>query len=119
MPHEDLSYLKVKLKDTCDKYSQIYVQYKYKKIIEQLSNNCIMRQEKGRGVVIIDKSKYMFRITTNKPVFKTSMIRPIRLKIKSNFHLKIENKIVNTAILSVVSNRLIPRKILWYCKITN
>ena len=58
---EDLSHLKKKLRNICDKYSQIYIPYNYKKIIEQLSNNCnicIMRQDKGWGVVIIDKSKY-------------------------------------------------------------
>ena len=61
VPDEDLSHLKTKLRSTCDKYSQIYIPYKYKKIIEQLSNNCnifIMRQDKGRSVVTIDKSKY-------------------------------------------------------------
>ena len=61
VPDEDLSRLKTKLRNTCDKYSQIYIPYKCKKIIEQLSNNrniCIMRQDKGRRVVIIDKSKY-------------------------------------------------------------
>ena len=61
VPYEDLSHLKTKVRNTSDKYSQIYIPYKYKKIIEQLSNNrniCIMRQDKGRGVAIIDKSKY-------------------------------------------------------------
>ena len=61
MPDEDLSHLKTKLRNTCNKYSQVYILYKYKKIIEQLSNNgkiCIMSQDKERGVVIIDKSKY-------------------------------------------------------------
>ena len=60
VPEEDLSHLKTKLRNTCDKYSQIYLPHKYKKIIEQLSNNrniCIMKQDKERGVVIIDKSK--------------------------------------------------------------
>ena len=43
------------------KYSQIRVPYKYKKIIKQVSNNCyicIMRQEKGRDLAIIDILKY-------------------------------------------------------------
>ena len=48
----------------------------YKKIIKQVSNDCnicIMRQEKG-GLIVIDILKYrgnIFRITPNKPVFKT------------------------------------------------
>ena len=50
VPGEKLSQLKTKLRNTCDKYSQIHVPYKYKKIIEQLSNNrniCITRQDKA------------------------------------------------------------------------
>ena len=50
MRDEDLSHLKKKLRNICDKYSQIYIPYNYKKIIEQLSNNCNicnMRQDKG------------------------------------------------------------------------
>ena len=33
-PDEKLSHLKTKLRNTCDKYSQIHVPYKYKKVIE-------------------------------------------------------------------------------------
>ena len=61
MPHEHLSHLTAKIRNACDKYNQSYITYKYTKIIEQLFNNCnicIMRQDKGRGVVTIDESKY-------------------------------------------------------------
>ena len=34
VPDEDLSHLKTKLRNTCDKYSHICIPYKYKKIIE-------------------------------------------------------------------------------------
>ena len=34
VPDEDLSHLKTKLRNTCDKYSQICIPYKYKKTIE-------------------------------------------------------------------------------------
>ena len=56
----NITHLKTKLRNACDKYNQIYIPYKYKMIIKQLSNNhniCIMRQEKERDVVIIDESK--------------------------------------------------------------
>ena len=56
-----LSSLKTKLGNACEKYSKIYVPYKYKKIIDQLSGNkdlCILKQDKGRGVVLMDKTKY-------------------------------------------------------------
>ena len=44
-----LSSLKTKLRNACEKYSKIYVPYKYKKIIDQLSGNkdlCILKQDK-------------------------------------------------------------------------
>ena len=60
LPENYLSSLKTKLRNTCEKYSKIYVPYKYKKIIAELSGNkdlCILKQVKGRGVVIMDKTK--------------------------------------------------------------
>ena len=56
-----LSSLKTKLRNACEKYSKIYVPYKYKKIIDQLSGNkdlCIIKQDQGRSVVLMDKAKY-------------------------------------------------------------
>ena len=53
--------MKTKLRSTCERYSKIHVPYKYKTIIDSLSKNqsiCIMRQDKGRGVVVMDRSKY-------------------------------------------------------------
>ena len=61
IPDENLIHLKTKLRSTCERYSKIHVLYKYKTIIESLSKNqsiCIMKQDKGRGVVVMDRSKY-------------------------------------------------------------
>ena len=60
-PENYLSSLKTKLRNTCEKYSEIRVPYKYKKITDQLSRNkdlCILKQDKGRGVVLMDRTKY-------------------------------------------------------------
>ena len=41
--------------------AKIHVSCKYKTIIDSLSKNqniCIMKQDKGRGVVVMDRSKY-------------------------------------------------------------
>ena len=46
---------------TREKYSRINVSYKYRKIVNELSGNkdiVIMKQGKGRGVVVIDRGKY-------------------------------------------------------------
>ena len=92
VPDEDLSRLKTKLRNTCDKYSQIYIPYKCKKIIEQLSDNrniCIMRQDKGRGMVIIDKSKYTTKCLELLQANKFS-------KLKHDPTKSFENKIQHT-----------------------
>lgn len=67
VPHEELSELKTKLRNTCDKYSQSHASYKYEKIFEQLSNNrhvCIIKKDKGWGVIEIQsKCLELLKIT--------------------------------------------------------
>ena len=61
IPDDNLTRLKTKLRSTCEGYSKIQVIYKYKMIIDRLSKNhgiYIIKQDKGRGVVVMDKSKY-------------------------------------------------------------
>ena len=56
------THLKTKLRETCDKYSNIQIPYKYQKAISNLSKNdniIILKQDKGRGVVIMDRTKYL------------------------------------------------------------
>ena len=36
IPEEDLAHIKTKLRNTCEKYSEIRVPYKYRKIVETL-----------------------------------------------------------------------------------
>ena len=54
--------LKTKLRHIYDKYSQIKVTYKYRNVINNLRRNkqlVILKKNKGRGVVLLDKSKYV------------------------------------------------------------
>ena len=49
------------IRRTCENYCNVRVPYKYKQIITNLSKNrdiVIMKQDKGKGVVIMDKRKY-------------------------------------------------------------
>ena len=49
-----------KMRKTCEKYSEIKVPYKHRERIINLSNNqniVIMKQDKGRGAVIMDRKK--------------------------------------------------------------
>ena len=54
--------LKTRIWNTCQKYNQINALYRYRQIIKNLSNNekiKVLKQDKGRGVVIMDGSQYM------------------------------------------------------------
>ena len=62
IPDNQLTELKKKILNACHKYNNIIVPYKYQKVVKDLANNkhiLIFRQDKGRGVVIMDSSKYM------------------------------------------------------------
>ena len=58
---EDKCTVKTRLRNTCEKYGKIQTPFPQQKIIDGLMNNeiiYIMKQDKGRGVVIIDRNKY-------------------------------------------------------------
>ena len=60
LPVDNITRLKTKLRHTCEKYSQIKVPYQYRTVIDNLRRNknlAILKQDKGRGVVILDKNK--------------------------------------------------------------
>ena len=62
IPDYQLTELKSKLCNAYRKYSNIKMPYKDQKIVKDLANNKDIRiliQEKGRGIVIMDSSKYI------------------------------------------------------------
>ena len=62
IPGCDLSKIKTKLRNTCKKYSKVKVSYKHRKVVLELSkkeNIVILKPDKGRGVVVMYKHKYM------------------------------------------------------------
>ena len=62
IPEENLARIKTKLRSTREKYYQVKPYFKYSHVIQKLSKNkeiVILKQDKGRGVVILDRSKYM------------------------------------------------------------
>ena len=61
---DEKSTLKTKLRNTCEKYGRLKTPYKHEQTIRNLMNNneiLIMKQDKGRGVVIMNKDKYASR----------------------------------------------------------
>ena len=62
IPENQLAELRSKFCNACHKYNNIKVPNKYQKIVKDLANNKtiqILRQDKGRGIVIMDSSKFI------------------------------------------------------------
>ena len=60
LPENTISQIKTKFRRTCENYNKTRVTYKYKQVINNLAQNntiAIMKQDKGRGEVIMDKTK--------------------------------------------------------------
>ena len=61
VPENEISKMKTKILNTFEKYCHVKVPYKQRKIISNLSNSkdiVILKQDKGRGVVIMDQRNY-------------------------------------------------------------
>ena len=103
IPEVQLSHVKTKLRDACEKHCRIKMPYKHRKTIENLSKRddvIILKQDKGRGVVLMDKNKYtekcmlllntkQFKKLDNDPTKKTEgkiqrMLRRIKSKLSEH-----------------------------------
>ena len=109
--NEVITRLKNKLRHTCDKNNRIKVPYKYRNFINNLRRNkqlVILKQDKRRGVVLLDKTKYIEKcfsiVNTNKfkkldknPTvsYEAKIQRTLR-KTKSRFTLQEYNKVYPT-----------------------
>ena len=75
IPECELSKIKTKLRNACEKYSKVKVPYKHRKIVLELSKNeniVILKQDKGRGVVVIGKHKYIEKCMSFLTTIQTS-----------------------------------------------
>ena len=67
IPKCELSKIKTKLRYTCKKYSKVKVLHRHRKIILELSKNesiVILKPDKGRKVVVMNKHKYIEKCMT-------------------------------------------------------
>ena len=79
----DISLIKAKLRSTYEKYSNVYVPYKNRRIVENLSKNnsiVIMKQDKGRTIVIMDQHNYTKKCLEMLNTKQFSKLVLIRLK---------------------------------------
>ena len=67
IPEETLTNIKTKLLSSCEKCDNKKTPYKYKKVISNLSKNSsiiVLKQDKGRGVAIVNRTKYLEKCYT-------------------------------------------------------
>ena len=92
--------MKIKLRNTCEKYCNLKFPYKYGDIVSKLSKRkdiVILNQDKGRVVVLMDRHKYtgkclawlltkqFTKLTTDHPETLDSKFQRNLRKIKSKF----------------------------------
>ena len=79
----DISLIKTKLGSTYEKYSNVYVPYKNRRFVENLAKNnsiVIMKQDKGRSIVIMDQHNYTKKCLEMLNTKQFSKLVLIRLK---------------------------------------
>ena len=60
IPEERIARIKTQLRSKCKKYCNVKIPFRYHQAIKRLSNNkdiLILKQDKGRGVVILNRRK--------------------------------------------------------------
>ena len=68
IPEKELRQMTTSLRNMCDKYTKIKVPYKYRKVVKELSerrDTAILKADKGRGVVIMNRDKYTEKMFAN------------------------------------------------------
>ena len=100
LSHNEQEELKSKVRRICENYVKIRTPYKYKTIIQNLSENrniVLLNQDKGQGIVILDRAKciekYMnFREVENDPTKRTkAKLQNILRSLKNNTYLSEED----------------------------
>ena len=62
LPEYNIDRIKIKLRSVCEKYHNVKTPYKHQAIINNLSKNkniVILKQDKGTGIAILNRSKYI------------------------------------------------------------
>ena len=107
---EEISTLKSKLRRTCENYIAVPIKRKYDEVISKLSKIkkiVIMKQDKGRGVVLMDRTKYVekcmshlntlnFKKLSSDPTQRIeAKVQKLLLKIKNDIGDVTYNEIYN------------------------
>ena len=90
LPQHHFDNIKAKLRSTCMKYDNSKTANKYKKAIDRLSKNnniIIIKQDKGHGVVILDRTKYIDKCL---PMVATKQFSKLDYDLTSKLESKVQ-----------------------------
>ena len=93
IPESELAQIKTKLRNSCEKYCNVKVPKHQKNVINNLmkSNDIvIIKQDKGRGVVIMDKSKYTEKGLT---IISTKQFQKLKLNPTKSTEEKVQRMV--------------------------
>ena len=96
LSEDDIIKLKTKLRHTCKKYSDIKVPYKYQRTIDTLHRNnniVVLKQYKGRSVVILDKNIYVDKCLS---ILGTNQFMKLSKNPTSSYESKIQRTLRKT-----------------------
>ena len=119
-----LTKVKNNLRSTCEKYSNIKVPLKRRKIISDLSKRdgiVLRKQDKERRVVLMDISKYTEKClemlsTKQFTIVENDLTKTLESKIQRILR-KLKSKITDQEYKTgFMSNRITDREVLWYFK---
>ena len=111
LPDNSINEVKLKLRRTCENHSKNRGPYKYKKVINDLSKNnntVVMRKEKEKRVVTMDKTKQFGKDIEAKI---QRVLRKIKTNISSQEYSRLSptgyspGKVFGTAKIYVITNK--------------
>ena len=125
IPECQLSKIKTKLRNTCEKYSKVKFPYKHRKIVLELSKNeniVILKQSNGRGVVVMGKRKYIekcmsFLTTEQFKQVDSDPTKTLESKVQRSLR-KLKSKLSPYEYKKLYPTGSTPRKVLWNSKVT-
>ena len=95
LPAHDKTALKTKFLDTFNKYSKIKIPSEERKILESLYKNkdiTVLRQDKGRGVVVMNKCDY---IEKSSLFLNGSEFEKLDSDLTASFQTRVQNKLLS------------------------
>ena len=86
--------LKTHLLSACRQYTEIKVPYKHPRVIKSLTENesiCLLKQDKGRGVIVIDRTDYVEKCDE---MLKSKQFIQLQNDPTAKFERKVQNKLL-------------------------